>query len=135
MKRLLGSLALVLMLGCATLAQSYPQIAGPGGVYMPPPAVASLGYDRNGLACVAGPACANTDSPALDAVAVTPSDTTVLANVRSLYVGTTGNVAVEFAGDTTAVVFQSVPAGTILPLAVSQVMNTNTTASNIVALK
>ena len=77
------------------------------------------------------------DNPATIATAVTKSDSTVLTDVRGLYIGTTGDVAVTMAGDATAtaVTFVAVPAGAILPLCVSKVMSTNTTASNIVALK
>ena len=72
-------------------------------------------------------------APAGDAFAVTPSDTTQLA-ANALYVGTTGNVAVVTEAGTT-VTFSSVPAGAVLPVRVRQVLSTNTTASNIVALR
>lgn len=72
--------------------------------------------------------------PAANAAAVTASDTTVLAGVRSLYVGGGGNVAVRFPGNSTAVVFTAVPAGAILPIQAERVMSTNTTATAIVAL-
>ncbi len=71
--------------------------------------------------------------PAFGAVAVTPSDATVLAGVRALYIGVSGNVAVIPRGSATAVTFLSVPIG-ILPVQVTKVMSTNTTATNIVAL-
>ena len=67
-----------------------------------------------------------------DARAVTPDDTTVIPTCRALYVGTTGNIAVTMAsGD--SVTFNSVAVG-ILPVQVTQVKSTGTTASNIVAL-
>lgn len=72
--------------------------------------------------------------PAANAGAVTPSDSTLLSGVRSLYVGTSGDVAVKFPGNATAVVFSNVPDGAVLPVQVVQVMSTSTTASNIVAL-
>jgi hypothetical protein len=53
--------------------------------------------------------------------------------VRALYVGTTGNVAIVACNDTAAVTLTAVPAGTVLPIFVSKVMSTGTTASNIVA--
>ena len=65
--------------------------------------------------------------------AVTPSDSTVV-NCQALYVGGAGNVAIIAVDDTAAVTLNSVPAGAILPIACSQVMSTNTTATNIVAL-
>lgn len=68
------------------------------------------------------------------AVAVTPSDSTILRTTDSLYVGTTGNVAVEMANTTTTVVFVGAIAGEELRIRVRRVLDTNTTASDIVAL-
>lgn len=73
--------------------------------------------------------------PAPRATAVTPSDTTVLAPTRGLWVGGVGNVAVLPAGQDTPVTFTAVAAGTFLPITVTKVMATNTTATNIVALQ
>ena len=75
------------------------------------------------------------DSPSASYFAVTPNDTTDLANyARSLYVGGAGTVVVDSpAGDTT-ISFVGVAAGTILPICVKRVRATNTTATNIVAL-
>lgn len=67
------------------------------------------------------------------AVAVTPSDTTVV-NFSSLWIGTGGNVTVIPADGSRAVTFTSVPANTELPIAVRKVMATGTTATNIVGL-
>lgn len=73
-------------------------------------------------------------SPASNAVAVTPHDSTNLSDVcRALYIGTAGNMAVVTA-DGATVLFSNVPAGSIIPIAVSRVNSTNTTASAIVAL-
>lgn len=72
--------------------------------------------------------------PASGGSAVTPSDSTVLADVRALYVGGAGNVAVIFKGGTSAVTLTGVTAGSILPIRVTKVMSTNTTATSIVAL-
>ncbi|HBY59942.1 MAG TPA: hypothetical protein DEH78_08965 [Solibacterales bacterium] len=69
--------------------------------------------------------------------AVTPSDSTTFSPVpRALYVGGTGDLTVIGAGDDTGtpVTFSTVPAGTLLPIAVSKVMATGTSASNIVAV-
>ncbi len=74
-----------------------------------------------------------SSAPATRYAAVTPSDATVVG-ARSLYIGTTGNVALKADATATAVTFSSVPAGTILPVGAYIVMSTNTTASNIVAL-
>lgn len=72
------------------------------------------------------------DAICSDAVTVTPSDTTEL-NLSGFYVGTTGNVSVITMGgdNSTAVIFNSVPAGAIIPLAVRRIRATGTTASNI----
>ncbi len=67
-----------------------------------------------------------------DAVAVTPSDSTVV-DLVGLYVGGTGNVVVTTAsGDVT---FNSVPAGGQISLAITKVKATSTTATNIVGFK
>ena len=66
--------------------------------------------------------------------AVTKSDATVLDNVEGLYIGGAGDVAVaDQNGD--VVTFSAVPVGTILPIAVTKVMSTNTSATLILALK
>ena len=75
------------------------------------------------------------DGPAIAAAAVTPADDADLDyTTRGLYVGTTGDVTVRMKGSDTAVTFASVPAGAILPLRVDRVMDTDTTASYIVAI-
>ncbi len=68
------------------------------------------------------------------AASVTASDSTVLPTTRALYVGVAGNVAVMMAHEDTAVTFVGVLAGSILPIQVTKVMATNTTATSIVAL-
>lgn len=87
-------------------------------------------------------------APASRAILVTPSDTKDVTNAtgdaaasyaKSLYIGTTGNVAIVAANDNsasgagTAVTFSNVPVGWF-PVRVRRVMSTNTTASNIVGL-
>jgi hypothetical protein len=72
--------------------------------------------------------------PARDALAVTPSDSVNLGlAARALYVGGTGNVAVITRGGQT-ITFNGVQGGSILPVRVSRVLVTGTTATNIVAL-
>ena len=72
--------------------------------------------------------------PARDALAVTPSDSVNLGlAARALYIGSNGNVAVITRGGQT-VTFVGIVAGTILPVRVSRVLSTGTTAGNIVAL-
>lgn len=73
-------------------------------------------------------------APAANAVAVTPSDgDTLAATSRELYVGTGGNVAVTMAGGGD-VVFKNVPNSGRLPIRVTKVLSSGTTASDIVAL-
>ena len=76
---------------------------------------------------------ANATVSAHSALAVTPSDSTILPCTRALYVGTTGNIAVVMADDENTITFSNVPVG-ILPIQVIKVMSTNTTASNVIAL-
>lgn len=71
-------------------------------------------------------------NPADSAVAVTKSDSTVLTETRGLYVGVEGDVAVTIGGAN--VTFVGVPSGAILPIRVTKVLSTGTTASSIVAL-
>jgi hypothetical protein len=66
------------------------------------------------------------------ATAVTPSDGTELP-AGAIYVGGAGNVSVVTEGGDT-VTFSNVPAGFILPLRVTKVRSTSTTATNIVLL-
>lgn len=72
------------------------------------------------------------NDPFRRAVAVTPSDATVLQKTRALYVGGAGNMAVRIGGST--VLFSGIPAGTLLELEVDQVLATSTTATLITAL-
>jgi len=69
------------------------------------------------------------------AVAVTPSDSTVLAKTRGLYVGTSGHLAVTMESEqgSVDVTFSNHPVG-YAPLRVIKVLSTGTAASNIVAL-
>lgn len=68
-----------------------------------------------------------------DASVVSPNDGTVVA-YDSLWIGGAGNVTVDMAGGKTNVPFNSVPAGTLLRIAVTKVYATGTTAANIVGL-
>ena len=67
------------------------------------------------------------------AVAVTPSDSTIIPVTRSLYLGTGGNLQVRMAENQSLITFTNVAAG-IFPVQVDQVYSTSTTAANIVAL-
>jgi hypothetical protein len=68
-----------------------------------------------------------------DAAAITTSDTNNIRTTRGLYVGGTGSVKVDMAYGT-VVTFSSVPAGTVLPIQVTRVYATDTTATLMVAL-
>lgn len=78
------------------------------------------------------------DSPADNAAAVTPNDSTDLAVVpRGLYVGGAGTLIVHMkdaAGDAASVSFVGVAGGSLLPIRPSRVLSTGTTATNIVAV-
>lgn len=69
------------------------------------------------------------------ASAITTSDVTVYAQpTRALYVGAAGNITVDMADGGTSVVFVAVQGGTILPIQVTRIYATGTTATSIVAL-
>ena len=75
------------------------------------------------------------DSPAKNAVAVTPNDSTDLTTAaRALYIGGAGDVVVDMVGTGSTITFAGVPAGTILPIRAARVRSTSTTATSIVAL-
>jgi len=67
------------------------------------------------------------------ATAVTPNDSTNLANPSVIYVGGAGNVKVTTAqGD--AVTFNGLTAGTVIPVQVIRVWSTGTSATNLLAI-
>ena len=73
--------------------------------------------------------------PGDSSFAITPSDSAQLPFVtRALYIGTAGNVAVQLINDSSPVTLMNCVAGSVLPFRVKQVMNTNTTASNLVGI-
>lgn len=77
------------------------------------------------------------NSPGMNAATVTPSDVAPLAvTTRGVYVGGTGNISVIMSGDATAtpVIFNAVQAGTLLPIRVTAIKSTNTTATLITAV-
>jgi hypothetical protein len=74
-------------------------------------------------------------APAVHGVAVDPSDTEGLGfTTRALYVGAGGTLKVTFAGDASPVELTGLLAGVVYPFAVTQVWQTGTTASDIIAL-
>lgn len=74
--------------------------------------------------------------PAVSLVSVTKSDATVYnPPLRSLYVGSGGDVAILAVDDTDPVTVPSVPSGSVLNIAIKKVMATNTTASAMVGYR
>lgn len=73
------------------------------------------------------------DSCASIAISITKADADLATPIRALYVGTTGDVKVTAAGGG-AVTFVGVPAGVILPVMISRVWSTGTTAGSFVGL-
>lgn len=79
------------------------------------------------------------DGPGDDAANVTPGQSALGNTTRALYIGGTGNVAVRMKGGED-VIFEDVPAGTILPIRVTHVWDTGgspsytTTATKITAI-
>ena len=70
-----------------------------------------------------------------NAAAVTPDNSTDLTTpARALWVGSVGDVKVNMCSSGQPVTFTNVPSGTLLPVAVTRVFATGTSASNIVAL-
>lgn len=67
------------------------------------------------------------------AAAVTKSDTTVL-NCEGFYVGGAGNVAIMPREGSTAVTLTACIVGQVYPIACNKIMETNTTATLVVAL-
>ena len=74
------------------------------------------------------------DSVCTRAAAITPSDSVALTVFpRAIYIGGAGNVSVlTLGGDTTT--FPGLAAGSILPVRVTRVNATGTTATNLVAI-
>ena len=72
--------------------------------------------------------------PASHGFAVTPSDSTLLSETtRGIYVGTTGNIAALMLSGA-SVTFASVPAGAVLPVRLTKILATGTTAGSIIGL-
>ena len=72
----------------------------------------------------------------IDAIAVTPSDTDVINTsadrpVRAIWVGGAGNIVADtYEGNTVTLV--GCLAGSLIPLSVKKIYNTNTTATSLV---
>jgi hypothetical protein len=73
--------------------------------------------------------------PGENAFAISPHDTNDLPfETRGLWVGSTGDITVDMAGIGTAITFAGVVAGSLLPLRVTRVYATATTAGDIVGV-
>lgn len=68
-----------------------------------------------------------------NAAVITPSDSVDLAHGSTLYIGTTGNVKVTMA-KSGEVTFLNCQKGSTLPILVTRVWATGTTATNLIAL-
>jgi hypothetical protein len=69
------------------------------------------------------------------ASAVTTSDSTIYGQpTRALYIGAAGNLTVDMADGGSSVLFVGVQGGTLLPIQVTRIYATGTTATSIVAL-
>jgi len=71
--------------------------------------------------------------PGGNAEAVTASDSTTIYS-RAIYVGTSGDLAVTMLIGENNVTFPNVVSGTVLPIKVSKVLSTGTTATDIVRI-
>ena len=77
----------------------------------------------------------SVSSPATRAAAVAPHDVTALADVpKALFVGTGGAIVLRGCGGGADATLKNVPSGSVLPVRVSHVRATGTTATDIVAL-
>ena len=69
------------------------------------------------------------------ASAVTTSNSTIYEQpTRALYVGAGGNITVDMADGSSSILFVGVQGGTVLPIQVTRIYATGTTATSIVAL-
>lgn len=69
-----------------------------------------------------------------EAIDVSSGDHTLTLSARGLYVGGAGDVACRFADDDSDVTLVGVAAGSVLPISLSVVRQTATTATNMVAI-
>ena len=71
------------------------------------------------------------------AVAVTPNDSADVtgAPFKALFVGVGGDVVLDLNGTGETILFKNLASGQLLPVVFDRVDSTNTTATNMVALK
>lgn len=78
---------------------------------------------------------ASTNASSGSAFAITPNNNYEYDKpTRAIYVGGAGDLTVVMAVNGKTVTFTAVPGGTVLPIAVSKVRSTDTTATAIVGL-
>lgn len=70
--------------------------------------------------------------PARRAEEVTPSDSGAIGPSRAVWVGAGGDIKVDMQDFGTAVTFKSIASGTLLPICVTRIYSTGTTASDLV---
>lgn len=74
-------------------------------------------------------------APASYGFAITPSNTVDLPHeTRSIFVGASGNITVDFVDGGTNILLMGCTAGTVLPVRVKRVYQTGTGATNLVGL-
>lgn len=77
----------------------------------------------------------NSSAPGEYANAITPSDSTNLTiPARGIYVGKCGDISVVMAAAGNTVLLKGAMAGVVIPVRVSRINATGTTASDLVAL-
>ena len=72
--------------------------------------------------------------PAEDADSITPADATDIVPTRGVYVGVSGDLAVDMS-DGSTVTFVGLAAGIIHPISVKRIYATGTTATSILAVR
>jgi hypothetical protein len=72
--------------------------------------------------------------PYEDAIALTPSDVTLLDATRALWVGGGGDVVLDLVGGAQAVTFAAVPAGSFLPVRAVRLRAATSEGADVVAL-
>ena len=71
---------------------------------------------------------------AVGAAAITTSDSATIPTTRGIYIGGSGDIKVDMADSGTGITFVGISAGVLLPLQVTRVYATGTTATNLVAV-
>lgn len=87
------------------------------------------------MAARPGEALQNYDAGISSAAALDVSVTDVTLNriTRGIYIGTSGNLVVQFAGDAASATLSGLAAGVWHPMQVQKIFNSGTTAAGILA--